>query len=229
MRNTMLRIASVLLVAVMLTTALVGGVFAKYITADSTTGDSASVAKWGVTVTVTGDDAAFDTTYAAKAGADYAEDIANTVVSSSTTELVAPGTGKDNVASIAITGTPEVAVNVTKTATLTLTGWTIPAPTQDAPDATAFYCPIVIEVNDEAISGLDYTSADLFKDAVEAAITESNGNFAANTNLANTHDIVVDWSWAFEGNDDAKDTALGNLATAPTIELVMGATVTQLD
>ena len=57
----MLRIASVLLVAVLLTTCIISGAFAKYVTKD-TDNDSARVAKWGVTVEIEND--AFTATYA---------------------------------------------------------------------------------------------------------------------------------------------------------------------
>ena len=49
-KNFMMRAASVLLVAVMLTTCAISGTFAKYVTSDSGS-DFARVAKFGVTVT----------------------------------------------------------------------------------------------------------------------------------------------------------------------------------
>ena len=49
-RNKMMRIASVLLVAVLLSTCVISGTFAKYTTSNSAT-DSARVAKWGVIIT----------------------------------------------------------------------------------------------------------------------------------------------------------------------------------
>lgn len=51
-KNKMLRLASVLLIVVILTTCVIGGTLAKYTTSDSAA-DTARVAQWGVTVTAT--------------------------------------------------------------------------------------------------------------------------------------------------------------------------------
>ena len=52
-KNTMMRIASVLMVAVLLSTCAISSTFAKYVSSDSAT-DTARIAKWGVEVTATG-------------------------------------------------------------------------------------------------------------------------------------------------------------------------------
>ena len=52
-KNVMMRVASVLLVAVLLTTCAISGTFAKYTTQDSAS-DKARVAKWGVELQVVG-------------------------------------------------------------------------------------------------------------------------------------------------------------------------------
>ena len=63
--------------------------------------------------------------------------------------------------------------------------------------------------------------------------TVSVKNVDANVNLATSAETPqVSWAWAFEGNDDVKDTALGDIAanaTAPTISLQIVTTVTQID
>ena len=48
-KNRMMRVASALLVAVLLTTCAISGTFAKYVTTESGS-DFARVAKWGVNV-----------------------------------------------------------------------------------------------------------------------------------------------------------------------------------
>ena len=48
-KNTMMRLAAILLVSVLLTTSVIGGTFAKYTTSDNAT-DNARVAKWGIKV-----------------------------------------------------------------------------------------------------------------------------------------------------------------------------------
>ena len=52
-KNKMMRTASGLLVATLLTTSMISGTFAKYTTQDEAS-DSARVAKWGVTALATG-------------------------------------------------------------------------------------------------------------------------------------------------------------------------------
>lgn len=52
-KNKMMRAASALLIAVLLTTCAVSGTFAKYTTSE-TGSDTARVAKWGVEVTAEG-------------------------------------------------------------------------------------------------------------------------------------------------------------------------------
>ena len=224
-KNKMMRIASVLLVAVLLTTCAISGTFAKYITEKEST-DTARVAKFGVDLAVTVD-GAFATEYDADTTAtdELGVAIAKTVVASSTDSdnLVAPGTNGDLMASATIEGTPEVAVNVKQEATLVLTGWEV--------DST-YYCPLVITVDGTEFYGMNYQSADKFIEAVEGAL-DSDVNYAPNTNLSESH--AVTWKWVFEGTDnkqtDVKDTALGDAAMNGDIkiEFTYTVTVTQID
>ena len=225
-KNTMMRVASALLVAVLLTTCAISGTFAKYVTSKEST-DTARVAKFGVDLGVTVD-GAFATEYDAdvtvtdKDGAA----IAKTVVASSTDQdnLVAPGTKGDLMASATIAGTPEVAVNVKQEATLVLTGWEVNG---------TYYCPLVITVDGVDFYGMNYTSAAAFIADVEAAL-DSDVNYAPNTNLAESHSVT--WAWAFEGTDgkqtDELDTALGDYAAKTgdiEISFTYKVTVTQID
>ena len=225
-KNRMMRVASALLVAVLLTTCAISGTFAKYVTSKEST-DTARVAKFGVDLAVTVD-GAFATEYNAdvtvtdKNGAA----IAKTVVASSTDQdnLVAPGTKGDLMASATIAGTPEVAVNVKQEATLVLTGWEVNG---------TYYCPLVITVDGAKFYGMDYTSAAEFIAAVEAAL-DSDVNYEPNTDLTESHSVT--WEWAFEGTDgkqtDVKDTALGDYAAKTgdiEISFTYEVTVTQID
>ena len=216
-KNKYIKLASILLMLCLITTCGVSGTFAKYTTGGTAT-DSARVAKWGVNVTVTGDDA-FKTTYG------------TTVKSSGTHKVVAPGTS-GSLGSVTITGTPEVAVNVTYDVTLTLTGWT---------DGTNDYCPLVFTIGGETygLTGIKTSSkatpthtygtiAQLIS-AVEGAIEGINNSYAAGTNLSGKGNISASWEWAFSGNDDAKDTALGTALTPPTVEFSLTVSVTQID
>ena len=225
-KNKMMRIASVLLVAVLLTTCAISGTFAKYITEKEST-DTARVAKFGVDLAVTVD-GAFATEYDADTTATdkLGVAIAKTVVASSTDSdnLVAPGTNGDLMASATIQGTPEVAVNVKQEATLVLTNWAVEG---------TYYCPLVITVDGAKFYGMDYTSAAEFIAAVEAAL-DSDVNYEPNTDLTESHSVT--WEWAFEGTDgkqtDVKDTALGDYAAKTDdieISFTYKVTVTQID
>ena len=218
-KNKMMRLASFLLIAVLLTTCAISGTFAKYVTSGNGS-DTARVAKFGVTVTGTAD--TFKETYANDDSSFALE--ANTVVS--TENVVAPGTS-GSMAAFTITGTPEVAVRVEFEGTLELGDeW--------ADSASAYYCPIEVTVGDTTFKGTDYASADLFEADVNAKIATYSKDYAAGTDLStiDTDAPEISWAWAFEGNDDAKDTYLGDQAAegnAATISLDVTATVTQID
>jgi len=216
-KNKFLRLASFMLIACLATCCAVGGTFAKY-TTSSNANDSARVAKFGVTVTMTDYDV-FKDNYDA------------TVISSTTADdVVAPGTS-GTLAGISISGTPEVKVEVKYEATLTLTGF----------DA---YCPIVFTVGGVTYgidgikdsTGIEATneSADVAAliTAVQNAIAAYTAKYNANTDLSTATAPKVSWEWAFDKNDDEKDTTLGNTAetgTAATIDLKIVTTVTQVD
>ena len=219
-KNKMMRIASVLLVAVILTTCAISGTYAKYVTSGNGS-DTARVAKFGVTVTGTAD--TFKETYPKDDTSVTL--IGNSVVS--TEDVVAPGTS-GSMAAFSITGTPEVAVNVKFAGTLELDKW--------VDSASAYYCPIEVTVGDQTYKGKDYTSADLFETAVNAKIATYSNNYEAGTDLStgavSNNAPAISWKWAFEGNSDDNDTYLGDQAAADNaakISLAVTATVTQID
>jgi len=240
-KNTMLRIASVLLVAVLMTTCVISGTFAKYTTTDSATA-SARVAKWGVTVDVTG-----ETAFSQEYTNDVASaDNANAEVESTVT-VVAPGT-EGTLATVAINGTPEVAVEVTASANLDLVG-TLGANAWMVGDPAALYCPLVITVGStefkigNTITTLEDLEAAVEKELIKQALglADTNGittttgvssftaTYAPNNNFGTSGtDVEVTWEWAYEGNDDAKDTALGDAANS-TIAMTVSFTITQID
>ena len=114
-KNKMMRIASVLLVAVLISTCAISGTFAKYVTRVEGT-DTARVAKWGILLTVDGD-GVFAQKYA-KDDEDYSGEFS--VVSNYSTlddesdemdKVVAPGT--KGALKATVNGTPEVATRYT--------------------------------------------------------------------------------------------------------------------
>lgn len=237
MKKSMLRIASVLLVAVMLTTCIISGAFAKYVTTRTNDAEVATVAKWGVTITEnTGDGAdndLFDASYVWTGAQTKPDGVTASV--NAVAAVVAPGT-TGSLKPFEIKGTPDVAVEITYASTLTLTNF-----------VEATYCPIVFNV-----AGTDYyigktaeinNIADL-QTAVNNAIVAQKQIYGPNTNLDGEVDLAISWTWCFDQAaattagytglviNDAKDTALGDAATGdnvPTIEWALTATVTQID
>lgn len=229
-KNKIMRIASVLLVAVILTTCAISGTFAKYVTSGSGS-DTARVAKFGVTVTGTAD--TFKETYAKDDTS--AALTGDTVVS--TEDVVAPGTS-GSMAAFTLSGTPEVAVRVAFTGTLVLGDKWV--------DSTShYYCPIEITVgatgdtggtSSTTLKGTDYASAVEFQNAVNAKIATFTKDYAANTTDLSTigaNAPAISWKWDFDdsgrGTNDSKDTDLGNAADPAEIYLSVTATVTQID
>ena len=240
-KNRIMRIASFVLVLTLLSTCAISGTFAKY-TVSSEDADIAQVAKWGVTVSVlagTADSNAFAANYATTDtttynGANSVEGTATTIV-----DRVAPGTS-GTLATIAISGAPEVAVKMDYVIDLELENWTI--------NTSEFYCPIVFAVNGTEVK-MDANNTDMAKleealeDAIAAAIengdndmddatdTQYTENVAANASLAKN--VTVTWAWDFDasgaGTNDAKDTLLGDAATMASIEFEMSITATQID
>lgn len=229
-KNKMMRAASFLLVAVLLTTSVISGTFAKYVTT-ATGSDSARVAKWGVTITANG------STFAQEYATDNTEvvgTIAKSVVSTNADKLVAPGTGGSMVA-MTLAGIPEVAVNVTYAADLALSSnWKV-----DGEE----YCPIIFTV-DGVTYGTNATDAtnryatigQLITE-VEGAIAKYSENYLPHTDLSVEGTVKtpdVSWKWPFSTSEenDVKDTFLGGQAAAgnpATVTLTIETTVTQID
>lgn len=124
-KNKMMRLASWLMVLTLLTTCIISGTFAKYVTSDSA-GDTARVAKWGVVASISGSlfgehYTAFEETESGEAGnkisASYTGSVDSKYVESSNGNysdsageggnIVAPGTKGENL-TISVSGTPEV-------------------------------------------------------------------------------------------------------------------------
>lgn len=217
------RIFSALLVLALLSTCVIGGTFAKYVTTGTAT-DTARVAKFGVTITATSD-SMFKDKYA-KTDSTYTVGD-NTVESQGSVKVVAPGTNGD-LTGVTYTGVPEVAVRVTNEATVEFSGlWS---------DGTSYYCPIVVTVGTTNIAGSSYTSTTEFATAIKNAIEAYKADFAPGTNLSTETGIapVVSWSWPFSTSDanDVKDTYLGDKANEGTesrLTVTVKTTVTQID
>ncbi len=118
-KNMMMRIASAAFVATMLTTCIVGGTYAKYVSVENGH-DTARVAKFGIVTTVSGD--LFGTSYAAVADGNSIQSWSvnkETVASDKTdadkpeSKVVAPGTKNNTGMTISVKGKPEVSTKIT--------------------------------------------------------------------------------------------------------------------
>lgn len=229
-KNIAMRVAAILFILTMISTCAFSTTFAKYVTSKKST-DTARVAKWGVTIAVQGQDA-FEKEYEGATGV-----TGNTVVTSKTDDLFAPGTS-GTLITVDVNGKPEVSVNVVVNATLTLTGtWKIDHD-GDAETAEVFYCPIVITVGETKVNGLNYADANSLIAAVDTAFDKNANHNANDDTLATAYDLTATWEWAISGTTgteldqtDIADTALGNLANTSdqTFEFDYSVVVTQID
>ena len=234
-KNWTLRAAVLMFALVLITSCFVGGTFAKYVTSGSGT-DSARVAKFGVTVTASGD-------LFAKEYATDDQTVVGTIAKSviSTDKVVAPGTESNgDFVAATVTGTPEVAVRVSyklDTATLQLENW------KDGDGQ--FYCPLVFKVKtpdgNTVISGMEFQTAEAMKAALVNAVAAYTKDYAPGTDLSGkaAETLTISWEWPFETGADGdkpannvKDTFLGDEAAAgraATVSLTLATTVTQID
>lgn len=234
-KNVMMRAASVMLVLVLLTSSVISGTFAKYVTSETGT-DSARVAKWGVNITAEG--TTFAESYDGVGDGNDAADTANVTVRSDKThgnvnDLVAPGT-KGDMAAIALSGKPEVDVRITYSADVTLTGWEY---------KDEYYCPLIIYINNTPYYAAGAENAESFAATIENAIADYAQEYDANTDLSTVGNanLKVSWEWPFETVIDGelcdeKDTYLGDAAAgeyagkgAATISIEVTTTATQID
>lgn len=235
-KNKMMRLASGLLVAVLLTTCAISGTFAKYTTQDSAS-DSARVAKWGVTVAASG--TLFNDTYT---GTDHAITVQTNATVGTGDNLVAPGTVNAEGMTFSIKGTPEVKVKVdvkvtNKAGTVDTNadlediflkgevGKKLPDMTtgnaSDTFDHTTTYYPVVYKItqtNKEGTNITTYSNLEALANALEG-LSEV---YDVNKNLTEeVGDIKVTWAWDFDDNGagtyDKQDTLLGDIAAGTTL------------
>lgn len=245
-----LRAAGLLFALVLITSCFVGGTFAKYVTSGYGH-ESARVAKFGVTMSVA-TDTAFKKTYATD-NSPVSTTITNSVDSSGSENLVAPGTKGSNFVVLSITGTPEVAVNVK----IAAEGYDVFLKAGKYPDLTTAADDIFTLEND--YHPITYTlrktgESDPVKtgnlDAIIDYLNNLNklsgnpsGNYEANTDLSQVFGTyTLSWEWKFDGGNDKADTLLGaitagssNVTGTPGTDYQTGigftltATVTQID
>ena len=217
-KNRMMRLASVLLVCVLLTTSVISGTFAKY-TTSATGSDKARVAHWGFTADATIELELFENVYTMGNSPAWAT---NSVVSNDDADVIAPGTtGSDSFGFNFDDTAPEVAY----TFEVSTAGST---------------CADSIKNNGNIIWSLDGVACANW-DALIAAIEALDGNAygvancvpnsmpAGFENVGQVH--TVSWEWVFETDDAANevDTYMGNNNFTDKVELIITITATQVD
>ena len=219
-KNIMMRVASVLMVAVLLSTCAISGTFAKYVSSSHAT-DSARVAKWGVEFVVGSD--LFDTSY--DTHDEYYTQMTLSVKSDDDDNLVAPGTSGDGF-TFATTGTPEVSYRVTFATTADTTPETVFLGSSDT------YYPVTFTLKFNG-SNVDIASQDIatvlatvanctyYFDVTDGMYYVSIDNGTTWSDPQDTAPTLeLSWNWEFFVNNatDVKDTALGNLAADKPVD-----------
>ncbi len=219
--NKIMRLASFLLIAVVLSTCAISGTFAKYTTTTSGS-DTARVAKWGFTA----DDNSivltdlFTTAYTNDSGMNAAADAIAPGTTNSTTFAFefegASGIAAPEVAysfEIDLTGTA-IADDLKNNANIT---WTLDSQTGLTWDA------FVTALLKLACNGEDTpTAAEVT--ALKIVRNYAPGEIPAAFDDATDH--TVGWNWAFT---DTNESALGNKTTLDTVTVAIKVTATQLD
>lgn len=218
-KNAMLKIAAILLVAVLLTTCAISSTFAKYVTQGTAQdADSARVAKWGVkfkTSAFTTDDIK-EYDFSAKDDDVYfnADDI-----------VIAPGSSNKVTLNTTMEGKAEVAYEIINTGTVALDDWKV---------GDAFYCPLVFDVNGTEVDVSAMNDEATAEAAVKAQIDLLKKEVPANADPSD-YTIYISWKWAFGAEDnklsgnDEKDVALGNAETAATVSISITQTAVQVN
>lgn len=213
MKNKMMRLASLLMVAVLLTTSVVSGTYAKYTTEHEAT-TSARVARWGFNGTTFTLDDLFAATYDG-----------GQVLSSDLSKVIAPGTTGSQVIAFATESgqAPEVAYSFTVEASSTSDKATNSI-LQNANIKWAFY-PL----------GMSPSEIDAQWGDFDALLAEINGmdetlKPGELPKLAGSY--VVAWKWVFHTSDTHDvdvDTPMGNENPLETVNLTIKINATQLD
>ncbi len=212
-KNKMMRLASVLLVAVVLSTCAISGTFAKY-TTSSTASDTARVAYWGF------DQAAW------AADLDLFDGTYTNVASKNSVNVIAPGTEKAATVKFSYDSTAGTAPEVAYDFSITL-------------DASGSYAALDANTNfvwtlkmPGAENATEYQTVALLKEAIETLNKQYEANalpsgFAAGSDNA----LTIGWRWNFSANDagDVADTAMGNADNLDNVTFKLTVTATQVD
>ena len=211
MKKALATFLAIVMVSTLWTSCILSSTFAKYVTSSSSS-DSARVAKWGVVIE-TEIYHLFLNKYKSKNSDD--------IFVASVEDVLAPGTNNYLDLVGTIKGTPEVAVEVSTVAEVTLENWYADG---------KYYCPIAFTINGERRIGTQFINSSEFEKWIEDEIAKVTRQFLPGTNLEDEDGInlFISWEWAFEG-DNAKDTMLGNADDPATVSISLTQTVVQIN
>lgn len=206
-KNRTMRVAALLLALTLITSCFVGGTFAKYATTAEAASGSATAAVWFSAINLSA-----GTTAATNAGV-----VAN---------KMAPGTSGTITFVPTVTGTPEVDWKLTLTGTATAGAAASTAAEGDDDEGTT----TTVAVPDTLTFTLNGGEAMSFAELQTALNSPTQIATGTAGEAAGTiPDVVIGWSWAFEGTD-ATDTAFAGQSITfdltLTAEQVQGAAST---
>jgi len=229
-----MRLASILLVCVLLTTSVISGTFAKYVTA-ATANDSARVAKWGITMS-NGDD---------MFKANYVDTV---VAANGTDKIVAPGT--DGSTTYEVDGTPEVDYKITfegtkldnemylGEGTYTYAGTNVEYVGMNA-TLTQKYYPldwrVTIKSTEGSVSGGWVANVpQVFTTLGEAMTALAGASVTYNANTPCDLVVLIQWEWDYDASsgfiaeatcasNNVHDTILGDLVPTENANLTASA------
>ena len=225
--NKMMRVASVLLVAVLLTTCAISGTFAKYTTTYNST-DSARVAKWGFNSATIDFENLFAESY---------DD-----VKAGTTDMaiIAPGTEgsvafKFENAGADATAAPEVGYTFTVDTEGSACNEWIKANTN-----ITWALVKTSELTEGVADGTEYSTWDALIEEIEALAGDASGEkYYAPNSLPEMIDVeyTILWKWTFENTNDGNenvpdettapnDSYLGNAAIDEDLVVTLKVTIT---
>ncbi len=225
-KNVMMRAASALLVAVLLTTCAISGTFAKYTT--STTGsDSARVAYWGFDADAATTIDMFDGEYTNVKSSGEVDGFSN---------VIAPGTSKTTTFAFGYTNYKTDQIQKPEVAYTFTVAPEISGDYDSLDNNPNFNWTLKTPGDTEATK---YATVEALLNAVKALSGDSTGTKkynagelpAAFTSADETY--TIGWEWAYETADnaeqDAKDTAMGNAEALENVTFKITITATQDD
>ena len=220
-KNKMMRLASFLLVAVLLSTCAISGTFAKYVTTVSNT-DTARVARWGFT----GENAEIAITDLFKTGYDNAN-------VNGYTDVIAPGTTNQATFVFEYTaGTPDAvaAPEVAYSLVVSTDGSTC----ADAIKNNANIKWAVLKTSEleggNTVPVAEWKTWDEMITEIEGLDGDESFDAKELAPISNTS-YTIAWKWDFstDAAGDAADTAMGNVGDLADVKIVITITATQVD